>query len=179
MAHYLCCLFWLWVLFNSSHLTLQPRFCMNYESEFCCKDESLQRQRQILIGEGNTYHGHTQYIPQESGSHKIWADCSNNFLIAWVMAENSRAALYLSQKVLQVQIVKLYFLQDLDLASEPSTLQQYSARTKGLWHFTQSTPGHHNASMNVIFIVYFPKVLRVDLSENALGCVKEESCIGF
>jgi hypothetical protein len=103
-----------------------------------------------------------------------------HFLIAWVMAENSRAALYLSQKVLQVQIVKLYFLQDLDLASEPSTLQQYySARTKGLWHFMQSTPGHHKASMNVIIIVYFPKVLRVDLSENALGCVKEESCIGF
>jgi hypothetical protein len=58
------------VLCNSSHLTLQPRFCMNNESEFCCKDVSLQRQRQILIGEGNTYHGHTQYIPQESGSHK-------------------------------------------------------------------------------------------------------------
>jgi hypothetical protein len=95
------------------------------------------------------------------------------------MAQNSRAALYLSQKVLQGQIVKLYFLQDLDLASEPSTLQQYSARTKGLWHFMQSTPGHHTASMNVIIIVYFPKVLRVDLSENALGCVKEESCIGF
>jgi hypothetical protein len=95
------------------------------------------------------------------------------------MAENSRAALYLSQKVLQGQIVKRYFLQDLDLASEPSTLQQNSARTQGLWHFMQSTPGHHKASMNVIIIVYFPKVLRVDLSENALACVKEESCIGF
>lgn len=70
MAHYMCCLFWLWVSFNSSHLTLQPRFCMNYESELCCKDVSLQRQRQILVGEGNTYHGHTQYIPQGSGSHK-------------------------------------------------------------------------------------------------------------
>jgi hypothetical protein len=58
-------------------------------------------------------------------------------------------------------------------------LQQYSARTKGLWHFMQSTPSHHKASMNVIIIVYFPKVLRVDLSENALGYVKEESCIGF
>jgi hypothetical protein len=56
-----------------------------------------------------------------------------------------------------VQIVKLYFLQDLDLASEPSTLQQYSARTKGLWHFMQSTLGHNKASMNVIITVYFPK----------------------
>ncbi len=102
-----------------------------------------------------------------------------HFLIAWVMAENSRAALYLSQKVLQGQRVKLYLLQDMDLASELSTLQQYSARTKGLWHFMQSTPGHHKASMNVIIVVYFPKVLRVDLSENALGGVKEESCIGF
>ncbi len=42
----------------------------------------------------------------------------------------------------------------------------------------QSTPGHHKASMNVMIIVYFPKVLCVDLSET-LGCVKEESCIGF
>jgi hypothetical protein len=47
------------------------------------------------------------------------------------MAENSRAALYLSQKVLQVQIVKLYFLQDLDLCIGAIYVTAIFSKNKG------------------------------------------------